>query len=186
MLPRMTLPVLQALPAAVKASAWERLLSIPWTSADSSWVSIGQALGPTIVAIGVAYVAFGQWRTARAKLNLDLFERRLDIYKKAFALLRSGSAATPAGPDVHKELIELVELLPQAAFLFRKDILTFLVTLHSKSLEASIDAATRDRLAEKANQGLMLKVTANQQWFGDQAAVAREMFDSYLSFAKWK
>jgi hypothetical protein len=59
MLPRMTLPVLQALPAAVKASAWERLLSIPWTSADSSWVSIGQALGPTIVAIGVAYVAFG-------------------------------------------------------------------------------------------------------------------------------
>jgi hypothetical protein len=101
-------------------------------------------------------------------------------------LLRSGSAATPAGPDVHKELTELMELLPQAAFLFRKDILTFLMILHSKSRDASVDAATRYRLAEKADQGLMLKVAANQQWFGDQAAVAREMFDSYLSFAKWK
>ena len=36
-----------------------------------------------LIAIIVAYIAYRQHLTARAKLNLDLFEKRLAVYNQA-------------------------------------------------------------------------------------------------------
>ncbi len=48
------------------------------------WVQYFQALGPTLVAVVLAYIAaaiqFRKWRTAYDKLRLELFERRFKIY----------------------------------------------------------------------------------------------------------
>ena len=54
--------------------------AIPLLPPDATWLSIAQAVGPTIVAVIVAYVAIRQWLTARNKLKLDLFEKRYDVY----------------------------------------------------------------------------------------------------------
>ena len=44
-------------------------------------VSIAPAIASSFAAIVVAYVAWQQWRTARHKLAVDLFDRRLAAYR---------------------------------------------------------------------------------------------------------
>jgi hypothetical protein len=48
-------------------------------------IQIIQALGPTVAAVIIglvaAYVAYQQWRTAHARLKLDLFNQRFEIFQ---------------------------------------------------------------------------------------------------------
>jgi hypothetical protein len=45
-------------------------------------------LAPTaLIALIVAGITFGQWRVARAKLKLDLFDRRYKIFHQTWAAL---------------------------------------------------------------------------------------------------
>jgi len=46
------------------------------------------ALMTPTIAVAVAWVSFQQWKTARAKLNLDLFDRRYAVYRGATDALR--------------------------------------------------------------------------------------------------
>ena len=64
-------------------------VSIPLFPSDATWLSIAQAVGPTIVAVIVAYVAIRQWLTARNKLKLDLFDKRLAIYTAGFGTINA-------------------------------------------------------------------------------------------------
>ena len=41
------------------------------------------ALGPVIIGLAVAYIAFQQWKTARDRLKLDLYEKRLKVFTAA-------------------------------------------------------------------------------------------------------
>jgi hypothetical protein len=54
---------------------------------NPSWVNLFSALATPMIAIIVAYVAWRQWRTAREKLKIDLFERRLPIYEQTRDIL---------------------------------------------------------------------------------------------------
>lgn len=65
-------------------------------SESAFWTVLSAALTPTI-AITVAWVAFQQWRTARTRLNLDVFEKRSKVYENAYRsltlIVRNGSAS---------------------------------------------------------------------------------------------
>jgi hypothetical protein len=55
------------------------------------WVQYVQALGPAAAALAAAIIVYSiqrrQWKTADAKLRLDLFERRLRVYETIQAAL---------------------------------------------------------------------------------------------------
>lgn len=44
------------------------------------WTAYVSAFGLPIVAAVAAAIAFYQWKTARNKLKLDLFEKRIAVY----------------------------------------------------------------------------------------------------------
>jgi len=56
------------------------------------WLEYAKALGAPVVAVVAAVIAgviaYRQWITARNKLKLDLFDRRLKIYTDAFAVIK--------------------------------------------------------------------------------------------------
>lgn len=52
------------------------------TPGSPAWVSILSALLTPAIAIAVAYIAWQQWRTARNRLRLDLFDRRFAVYQQ--------------------------------------------------------------------------------------------------------
>lgn len=47
------------------------------------WTAYVQALLTPVIALFAVYVAASQWRTARNKLRLDLFEKRYVVYEAA-------------------------------------------------------------------------------------------------------
>jgi hypothetical protein len=49
--------------------------------ASKEWIDYIAALTPIVVALFVAYIAYRQWRIAREKLRLDLYNRRFTIFE---------------------------------------------------------------------------------------------------------
>lgn len=96
----------------------------------SGIISILSGLLTPVIAIVVAWIAYQQWRTARTRLNLDLFEKRMDVYDRTFGnaalIIRKGTHLPEAkseffqawrssqflfGPEVSRELEEVVNAL---------------------------------------------------------------------------
>jgi hypothetical protein len=81
------------------------------------------ALTTPLIAVMVAYIAYQQHETARAKLNLDLFERRMAVYEQ----LRAAVAAvngTGRVDDATDRL--LLDAINASQFLFGQDIHNYL------------------------------------------------------------
>ena len=75
------------------------------------------------IAATSAAIGFGGWHTARCKLVLDLFNQRMEIYRKLCdhmgIVLRDGTADT-------QTIIAFSRLRHEAVFLFGEDVNTFL------------------------------------------------------------
>jgi hypothetical protein len=83
------------------------------------------ALVPIVIAAFGASIAFLQWWAARHKLNIDLFEKRYQVYVD---LQRFAVAAR----DIKcAELSEFNDILTRAKFLFGTDILGQLNVMHN-------------------------------------------------------
>jgi hypothetical protein len=76
------------------------------------------------VAIAVAIVAYGQWRTARVKLALDLFERRVAVYDKVVQAV--AKVMGPGRPVDDTPLRLLHTAKSEAQFLFGPEVGDFI------------------------------------------------------------
>ena len=110
----------------------------------------GEATGwvTAVIAAMVALISFGQWRIARAKLQLDLFEKRFAVYMDARRLV---SEATQLGKFTDELLPN--EVLARGRFLFGDDVVAELRRLHELSINvimkdprASLHGALAGRL----------------------------------------
>lgn len=84
-----------------------------------SWLS---AFGPLIVSVGVGYVAWQQWQTARHKLKLDLFDRRLRVYQATKDLVNTMMLH---GRISDEELGRFYADIRGAEFLFDSDLRSY-------------------------------------------------------------
>lgn len=84
------------------------------------WVLYLQAVGPVILGALVAYVAWQQWRTARAKIDLDMFDRRFAWYSEVKEHLFAPLDAPPA--KVHEAFSRLMRLHDESQFLFPEPV----------------------------------------------------------------
>jgi hypothetical protein len=151
-------------------------------------VALLQALPTALVTLTVGIVGWRIGRhqagVAQAKLKLDLFEKRYPIYQKAWeimsAVAREGTRTKNWGLAT-----PFNNFLPQAHFLFGKDIGEYLSDAASKwtvlyGIEGEReDRAERARHAERERQ---LK-----SWFFHEASTGlKERFSPYLDFEKWR
>jgi hypothetical protein len=83
-----------------------------------------------LTAVIAAWIAYQQYRTARHRLRLDLFERRLAVYDSAITLIQS---AVRDGNLQTDNVFTFVRDTRQAEFLFDQPVLAYIDALRSKS-----------------------------------------------------
>ncbi len=135
-----------------------------------------------ITASTVAWIAYQQHETARAKLRLDLFDRRMKVYEAVIALLRHVFQNADAKLE---EIYRFTQDTSNAPFLFGPEIETYLELLRKNAVRVR---TLRSRLSES---GLGVGEERNKVveedsklliWFGDQFDVAQKTFTPYLDF----
>lgn len=136
-----------------------------------------------VIGAIAAWIVFHQYRVARAKLKLDLFDKRYDVFLKTWGHLSEMIQKGP-GPLA---LSDFDNQRPKAGFLFGSDIEEYLVEIsRRRTILWTIDART------KASGNVMPPDVINghtevTQWFvGEAQAGAKAKFSPYLDFSTWK
>ena len=109
-------------------------------------VEVFSALLTPTIAIVTAYIAVQQWRINRTQLNLNLYDRRLAIYK---ALEEFYDEIAIPGDIRYPMVAKLRPSTAEARFLFPKEIENHLDTVHKKAFRA---AQLRERLYPKSGE----------------------------------
>jgi hypothetical protein len=119
----------------------------------------------SIVAVGLLYIAWQNWRTNHKKLNLDLFEKKYIVYE---AVERFIVHVNSAKGDVDRnELGRLIVSTTSAKFLFGKDVTDFLNHLGSSG-----------RKMQKEDKEHHL------DWVLDMSQMAADIFGPYMDIRK--
>ena len=140
---------------------------------------IPTAIAALFVGLLAAYVAYQNYKVGRAKLNLDLFEKRYGIFEKTWAFLSS----PPAGLFDSS----LDNLIPQASFLFGHEVAEYMRKASRNASElANIDIRAQARGNVIAPEDIP-RITELQTWFISEATVGvKEVFGHYLDFSAWR
>jgi hypothetical protein len=138
-----------------------------------------------IIGTIAAGIAFRQYQVTKAKLKLDLFEKRYAIFHQTWVILsevvRSGTREKQYGLAT-----PFNNFLPEAAFLFGKPIERYLDEVSTKWTELYGLEAERD--GEGINRAdNVRKASELKRWFFEQASTgAKAQFGHYLDFENWK
>jgi hypothetical protein len=142
-----------------------------------------------IVGIIAAIIAWQQSKTAKeqriiakAKLNLDLFERRLKVFEATWeaASLAANNGATIIPPP------SMTNLYPTASFLFGVEVEAYMKELAGKITEFGTILELTRRNGGHVPPESINEMKELQYWIG-MAAVegVRNIFSPYLSFGQW-
>ena len=132
------------------------------------------------VACAIAYVAWQQWRLARHRFRLDLFERRYKVYDATKKFVSLGQFDDP-------QLFEFNAGTADAEFLFDSRVTEYLrevrkravsVRTHQKIFEHMPVGEERFRHVEVAHGDLL--------WLTEQITDMTKVFTPYLSFSHIK
>ena len=138
------------------------------------------SLATLAVACAVAYVAWKQWRLARHRFRLDLFDRRYKVYDATKKFLLLGQFDDP-------HLFEFNAGTADAEFLFDDRITEFLaevrkravnVLTHEKVFEHMPVGDERSRHVQAAHESRL--------WLVEQTTEMTKVFMPYLSFSHIK
>jgi hypothetical protein len=137
-----------------------------------------------LIGVFVAFVGYQQYTVNRAKLKLDLFEKRFAIYKGTQVFLSS---------VLHDAKVEMDELFrfrgatQDAVFLFGDDIRKFLSAIDTRGLrlwritqelEGVPVGDKRSSLCKEQSEILEALI--------DDLPRLKEVFGPYLAFKKWR
>ncbi len=138
-----------------------------------------------LIAAGVGYVAYQQWRTARAKVNLDLFDCRFRVFDQVRKVL--GSVLLNGGAS-QEELTEFYRNTLETDFIFHPAIREYL-----KEIERRADKLWREKkLVNEANNGGPLLIARSKwaaempvemKWFERQVQDVTSKFKRYMKLS---
>jgi hypothetical protein len=142
-----------------------------------------------IVGIIAAIIAWQQSKTAKeqrniakAKLNLDLFERRLEIFNATWA---AASSVIQSNEPIYAPP-SMTNLYPEASFLFRSDIETYMKELAGKMTQLAMIREQTKRNNDILPPDKISETCELEKWIGNAAMQGvRDAFSPYLSFGHW-
>jgi hypothetical protein len=161
-------------------SLCQNICMVDWLKA----AKVVNALGVVIVAIFVAVIQFRQYRTARAKFKLDLFEKRFQVFAGARRFLSTILRDAKTNLEDHsKYRAEIAE----ADFLFGADVNEFLKEIDRRSLNLWQCDKTREGVSDRDERVRLSKqVTEEVTWLIEQLPLLKPRFAPYMEFRKWK
>ncbi|MFK4824698.1 hypothetical protein ACI0FM_07890 [Paenochrobactrum sp. BZR 588] len=113
------------------------------------FIRIVAALGPLFIGASVAYVAWRQWRTARDKILLDIFDKRFAVYMD---VRRLASIYLQMKELPQNEISLPHEIVAKGRFLFGKDVNDILNEIYNLSYLAPYDHSARNQITQKLNE----------------------------------
>ena len=148
---------------------------------EPHWTNYLTAMMTPVVACFGVWIAYQQWITARDKLRLDLYERRMEVYAAARAALSAVFARNDLTPAEESTYLRGVA---GAQWLYGKDVTKYLhkefwaklCDLHSitTQLDGTTSGAARTTLVDQR--------TVLRKWFLDQHDRMDKLFYPYLGF----
>jgi len=144
-------------------------------------------LGLLVIAGFGSYVAYQQHRTSRARLKLDLFEKRFAVFDRARKFLtvvtQNGAAELDAQLDA---IFEYRASIGEASFLFTPDTVEYLESIYQHALKLHTAQRTMNELPVGDERSrLPAKLSSERQWLADQLPELKSVFAPYLSFSTW-
>jgi len=131
-----------------------------------------------------AVIAWRQYQNARAKLRLDLFERRFRVYRGLMDLL---AAVVQEASVPNDALARFYKETNEKAFLFDSNITTYLDEIRHNVVavrQAQRKITALQESSEMARLAACDTDTGLLAWFDDQINQAQIRFSKYLSFKK--
>ncbi|WP_186057788.1 hypothetical protein [Burkholderia gladioli] len=132
-----------------------------------------------------AMIAYRQYRVAKAKLNLDLFEKRYELFEQVWALASAVMHGKVVGMFDPVRL-NVTNALPKIEFLFGAAIAAYVREIN----ESSAELYQLHRMMTQPGYAMSAKNTERRHsliaWFGEQAqGGCQARFGEYLDVAKW-
>ena len=128
-----------------------------------------------------------QRKIAKAKLNLDLFTRRLEIFTKTWEAASSVSQTeNPISAP-----ISMTNLFAEASFLFDSDVEAYMKELAMKMnnlaiMRAQLQAKSRSNTAPPIHEDEYEEMNKLETWIFKAATMEiRNTFKRYLNFGEW-
>lgn len=140
------------------------------------------ALLTPLLAIIATAILVCQYRLARQRWRLDLYDKRYPVYEGTRKYLAHIIAQAAVDLD---ELTAFHQDCRDREFLFGKEVHDFLQELHSKGVRLrSTGEQLRGQPGAEQWQKLVQENADLLKWFGDQFAMAGRLFGTYLRIDK--
>lgn len=159
---------------------------------DTLCFQVAQGVPAALVALTVgiagAFIAWRQYATARAKLKLDLFERRYEIFMAVWTHLsfikeHGCELMNESGPK-YEAFKEFRNNIPQSGFLFGRDIERYLSEINQNQMDLwGLEIHSGLRALSPSESVKKSELTA---WFDRESRYAKVRFKPYLDLRKWK
>ena len=144
--------------------------------------SLTALLTPVIVVIAV-YIAYQQWQTNQQRLKIDLYDRRLSVYKAVTKYLNA--VLTTLHPTL-ENLFEFHRSTAEADFLFGPDIRKYLDDLYKHGVQLQRwkeerQAEKQDWPADYDHHKVVEGISKESTWFVEQPERALRQFKKHLT-----
>lgn len=150
-------------------------------------IQVIQVVFTGVIAVAAVYIAWRQAEIARAKLRLDLFDRRFRVYRGLMDLLDAVSQETPLDAPLSTFYRETDE----KRFLFDSDIVDYLKEVREKAVKLKLALQKTAALREHQSGTVESKATDAidesldlRAWLEDQIEAAQRKFLKYLDFKR--
>ncbi|ATG49534.1 hypothetical protein CEW89_19315 [Celeribacter ethanolicus] len=155
------------------------------------WTEYFKAIGPTIIALFVAYIAYQQWRVSKDTFREKMFDRRMTVFEKvsdAIALvIRDGGASAPDGKQVH--FSELGTAWHTSKFLFGKEVSDYIWDFRDRLIKVRYHEETMAHTRiegpqEEYQSHVSQKHALLNEIFKHEQDKAYAIFSQYLAFKR--
>jgi hypothetical protein len=149
-------------------------------------LKLSQGLLTPVIGIATTYIAYQQWKTNQNKLNLDRYEKRLQVYKEVVRYISVGVQDASYGND---ELMTFRTKVSDADFLFGEEVPKYIDELHRRTVMlARWNDEYRDysqpRPENYDHQKVVDEMHKELNWISEQYEPARNIFKKYLDISK--
>jgi len=136
-----------------------------------------------VIGLIAACITWNQYKVARAKLNLDLFDKRHNIFQKTWECL-----SLIYDSDYEKRRIDLMNYLPEASFIFGKEVEVYLRNINEKLIQFNIlNIKIKNQQHHPVEDSEIKKNAELANWLLNEASTGvKDVFSPYLDFSKWQ
>jgi len=153
---------------------------------DAIWPDLIKGLPAAFVALVIgsvaALIAWRQYRVARAKLNLDLFEQRYELYRLIWELLSA------QGTPVSQLETNFGNSIPKAFFLFGSEVGDFMFECLNRlhQLRVARRKLGQTEPGDPARGAIEREVVVLLDFWEIELKRLRSRFAKYMDFKEWQ